>query len=1057
MADADYISEKQNILSIQLGKYMSVAKDAYLGAIHALYSEEYPDRLAQFAYSLREVIDLLTRKNQNDVERKSPIAKEYRAHILASVIDPVGKQVYEFYSLYQQLVHQYDELSGYAHHRPTLEQIDAEKRLEIIEGILSRFTRPQIEILDDIDEIIYTNPSEEGAIKLKKYLFRWSSHSYLLEKLPCEWLEPLHNTGFFDNPPPMISKQKDSGKFYYWMPSGYLAKCVGSMPELVCEIILKYQFKDSDERNLTIYDDFLKCSLELSVTDMQKIAQKAIDEKWHDFAEPYLITKQYAELAERLYLAGKYDIAINMLSSLFTSIKTDSLKFYNNYIFEEILNKNISRLIEKNPLPVAKLLVFFIEHAIKHDNAKLDGNKSNQSDLSYLLLAAIEDHEQNHYNLHRILPLCMIKLRDCLMHLGYTNPQELKSNMNILSEKKYYIFRRLEIFLYDKFNSFFNDEISKTFVDFFDTDQVYHEYYNLIKNTFGKMPDEIQEKIMDKIEKTSLEKFNDVKINKGEKVANSRKKYWILRKLEPLHEYLEGKNKKLYEDLALELGKIKNPDFLSYMEVSMGKSAADPTTFEEKTPDEIFEIVKKYGPIDNTVMPSEDRIVASFEDYVSKNPLECSKKSSDIVGADRKIQYVFLSGLGNAINSKKQVDWASLLPVIKSIFGNAISSTSYRSTSFDPVMESFKIIEHGLKDTTKLDYILKDQIWEIITQMIEIGNNHPGCDEYSNESTNSLTIMINDLGGLSLNALFRYVIWCNGNEKSKHIFTEQIKKVVKNYVDKLHGDHTIAKHAALGLYTPTMFYFDEDWTDKLLDGKIFSNKDVKIAFWDSYVTNNVNKHLLTHLYKLYKEFLNGKILCDLHEKDVYQSTIDHVVLGYLYDVENYDKLFNDFINFIDDDDDDDIQSINNCGFFISRILADNPNVDTFKDKIEFLWQNQKFIDHIDLISWSAKSPFDKKKTMELILQYMKRCTKKFSATLFLLDELDKYIDDYPFEVAQCIELFINNLDDYRYLPRNIEDMIKTLSIKKIKNVDEICQNIKEKLVENGHNKYKDLF
>ena len=312
---------------------------------------------------------------------------------------------------------------------------------------------------------------------------------------------------FLTIPQPMTSKQRNSGKFYYWMPSGYLTKCVDSMPELVSEIILKCQFKNPEERNPAVYDDFLKCSLELSVIDMQKIAQKAIDEKWYDFAEDYLITEQYAKLAERLYLEGKYDIAIKILSNLFGSIKTNSLKSYDNYTFEEILNKKISRLAEKNPLHVARFLASFIEYAVKHDNEKIEDSKLKQYDSSHLLLSAIEDHEQNHSESYRILPLCIIKLRDCLMHLGHIDPQELKSNMSILSEKKYVIFRRLEIFLYDKFNSFFKHEISRTLVDFLDTPQVHHEYYNLIKNTFGKMPNEIQEKILDKIEKNILEKI----------------------------------------------------------------------------------------------------------------------------------------------------------------------------------------------------------------------------------------------------------------------------------------------------------------------------------------------------------------------------------------------------------------------------------------------------------------------------------------------------------------------------------------------------------------------
>ena len=115
-----------------------------------------------------------------------------------------------------------------------------------------------------------------------------------------------------------------------------------------------------------------------------------------------------------------------------------------------------------------------------------------------------------------------------------------------------------------------------------------------------------------------MKKFNDVKINESKKVSNSQKKYWILRKLEPIHEYLEGKNKKLYEDLALELGKIKNSDFLSYVEVSIGKSAADPKTFEEKTLDEIFEIVKKYRPIDTTY-PKTDHLVNKSRSIRSMN------------------------------------------------------------------------------------------------------------------------------------------------------------------------------------------------------------------------------------------------------------------------------------------------------------------------------------------------------------------------------------------------------------------------------------------------------
>ena len=62
MRMADNLSVEQRILCSQLKNYSYKIKDAYLGAIHALRTKDYEDRLVHFAHSLREVIDLLTKK-----------------------------------------------------------------------------------------------------------------------------------------------------------------------------------------------------------------------------------------------------------------------------------------------------------------------------------------------------------------------------------------------------------------------------------------------------------------------------------------------------------------------------------------------------------------------------------------------------------------------------------------------------------------------------------------------------------------------------------------------------------------------------------------------------------------------------------------------------------------------------------------------------------------------------------------------------------------------------------------------------------------------------------
>lgn len=277
------LSKRQLILCSQLEGYSPEIKCAYLGAIHVLHTEDYCDRLIHFAHSLREIIDMLARKRQTDEEHRKSLKPKERAQLLASVIDPVGKQFYEFEPMYTQLAQQYSELNKFVHHRSKLEQKSAEERLAMVEEILLYLTRSQVEILDKMNKIISSRPSREGAMKLKSYMFRWSSHSYLLEKLPCGWLKPLNDVGFFDNPRPM-SHSKAKNMFPHWIQSAYLTKCVDSMPDLVAEIILRCKFQRPEARNPVIYHDFLKCALEMSVTDMERIAQKSIDEKWYDFA-----------------------------------------------------------------------------------------------------------------------------------------------------------------------------------------------------------------------------------------------------------------------------------------------------------------------------------------------------------------------------------------------------------------------------------------------------------------------------------------------------------------------------------------------------------------------------------------------------------------------------------------------------------------------------------------------------------------------------------------------------------------------------------------------------
>ena len=1003
-----------------------------------LYVEDYDDRLVHFTHSLREVIDLLTRKKQPDEERIKPLPKELRIQSLASVIDPAGGRTNEFNSRYEQLCEEYNKLSKWAHHRRELDQTMAEKSLITVEQILSHLTTPQIEILDKIDEIIFSEPSIDNAQKLKERTLSRSSYLYLVDKLSCEWLKFLYVANAFETPQSTSTKIVESDLPMYWL-SLYLIKCVDSMPNLVTEVILKYKFKDLNTE-LVICKNFLTCSLSLSENNMEKIAQKAINEEWYNYANDYVTAKKYADLAECLYLKGKYNIALDMISCFLNSKHTEYIQSYRNDAIEQILNEKIPRFAKKNPLDIARLLASVLEDTLKQDA------ESGSDDSSCTLLSSIENHEQNNYYLHDIRASYMMCLRDCLTSLGCNNPAALKANMNILSKRRFCIFRRLEIFLYDKFQEIFHDEAIISIVNFVDVPQVHHEYYHLLKNTFGKMDKTVQRQIIDLIRTVCQTTFDEDRNQNNNEDANKRRDICILQKLEPIHDCLKEEDKEQYEGLVQKHGILPHPDFNSYAEISTEPQIG--MLFFEKTIGEVFAIIKK--PSIFYASSNENMMVASFEEFVRNNPMECSQKSSEIISLDSSIQNAFLSAIENSVSMKKEIDWNSILVLIEH-YADRVPSNSPSNFMFDPMLKCCEIIKIGL-EKYQIDYNLKDRIWNLVQKFITLSSvvNNENTS-YPDGGSNSLTISINNTGGVSFHTLFRYVLWCHHSEKSKDVFTDAIKKILEDYINKKIGNHTISRHSAIGLHLSTMLFFDSKWTDDVILAKIASSRPTKIAFWDSFVsyTHDVHQNTLIHMYKWYDEFLNGPITKKMHEKGFYRSTIQYVTLGYLYDVEHFDKIFQKFVC------NEDPASIKFCGQFISNILAENPDILKFKDKIILLWENQNFINHADLDMWFVHQPFDKKENIRLFLNYMQRHTGRFITWNFSIEELDGYIDDFPCDVVQCIKIFVDNSDPSHF-PDMLKLMLKKLLDAKIPTVYDSCEHIINNLVTCGHNDYRDL-
>ena len=763
------------------------------------------------------------------------------------------------------------------------------------------------------------------------------------------------------------------------------------------------------------------------------------------------LTEKYVELIEKLYLNGEYNLAIQLARSIFTPVlseschdcnQSDEAKEYRKvqapfefYLFEQILQDKISKLVEKNSIPITELLIDLLEETIQLYN-KGQGLTDPYEDGSLVWRHAIEDSGQNGFS--DINSIFVIHLRNCLLHIGTESKEKLKEMMSKIKSKTYWIYRRIELYVYTQFPHMFKQEIEDSLVQYFAESHTHHEYYNLIKKTFENASNPTRQKIFELIDAgLDDETFTKIKNHHTEEIAKNRKKYLKLEHLEPIKDHLDDDHQRTYDELVTEFGHPEHSDYQTYHTTTIGESPVDSAIFKGKTTDEVFEMVKKHVP--EGEFPFEDKTIRTFGEFVENNTLECSKKSLELKGIENGIQYELFSGLRNALEKNKSVAWDDVLSLIESVISSLHKNQNYVSKSYDPISAICSLLENGFKKDS-IDFEFKDRLWNTLKLMIDIGTQcHKLDEDYPNNNTDSLTMSINNVGGQSFHVIYQYAVWCEKHSTTKRFLESNVKQVFNDYLDQKLGSHTISRHAVLGACFPNFYYLDQDWVKTLLE-KIISSKNTKIAFWEGYVNwNTLYRYVFTDLFSLYGEFLNKDLVKNLERKQSYESTINHSLLAYFYDLENADTFFEKFLNNADYAD------IQHFVFQAGRVMdgkKDDPKFN--KKKLIKLWEYQSIIQH-DLDGWFRNSPLDRADTICRYTNYLQKYTGKINLYHKTLEELNSYLDDFPQLVTDCIKILVDKQEHNYILEKEMKPMVKLLLEKKDPSITEKCKSIIEKL------------
>ena len=1063
--EKEFINEEEEIKKIenQLESIQPKAIEPYLGSIQNLYDNSRHDRLAQFAYTLRETIDLLCRANQSDNERSNTrsLKSPKRLKLLEKVLYP------HIISAEQQgnclkLIEYYRELNTYAHHVEKITQEVAEQIHYCVQCILVEITKQSISFVGDVDDIIKQQPSHENAVKLRSIINSPELYNYALNNMDPSWFMHLYNANYFWKYDTIID--------YYNIT--YLIKCTDVHSDMITKCILDYEDHTDNDAYQVIYWKLIHCTKLLPIEQSLKIIEKIIKENWSKYGHTMNMCNEYIELALKLYRDQKYNKAMQLLQLLISLLNMKDIKIQENKLYA---SNEMLKFIDKKPNDIisafkhAFIVTFekynannkFInelflfsdqkidpklldnefdkfdyrsiikllkrEQEILSDNLSHDQKYAQNNNLKYAIeenLPEFIDHNsyeiievlvkliiytKNDYD-YNILPqnfsqFCIINCQNCIRNIDSDDASKLDKIIELLQDANTEECNNLKYYTYQTHKTYFQALIPKILVEQFYSDEKLSGYKELFHTEFEQLNEPIKFKILTLIdgycEQKYKERKDDISKIKFEEI-NNRYLYVMLK---PIFQYLTGDWRKKYKSL-LDKNIILQED---YTKVEKTLDPKPTNEFEFMSVIDVFNKIKKHTP--SSFPNIYDQTISTFQEYIKKNHQKCWSHLSLLDNANESVLYAFLNGIDEVIRNDEVVDWSEFFNfVIK------LSKKDVKGPIHNIIKESCWIIDYALENN-KINKNMDKILFNTIICLIKSKDVINGDKEFE-KHIDTLNTSRNNSNGLSYHILLEYESWSRRNFNDKDLFHNKIKPIIDDYI-KCQEIHTISRHAVLGLFFNVLAYHDENWARESIK-KLFKSRNTKIAFWDSYILNNLTRWNMKNLNELYGEFLNGAILNDYRCTRIYTRTISHVTLGYLHSLENCEQMLMKFISHAKEN------SISIVCDTIKDVLKGNENSAQFDDKIEKLWVNERVIKYGHLEILFDLSNFDKKISINLLAKYLEKSNKPINYIKDTLVKLEKYIDIDAEKVLLCMKYLVSKTN---YLPYN--EIKKLLKNKKL--------------------------
>ena len=809
-------------------------------------------------------------------------------------------------------------------------------------------------------------PSTELLDKFTALASKLESRAYFFERLKNpKWVSPLRERGFFDDPPRPENDNEGDIIFPLWPEGLYLTNMAPLVPKEIVTILKELEPSD----NPVVIRHVLNIASSLPASELQLVSNKMT--KWFKpevISYAYKFVDEAVQFVSCLTKAGRVDDSLTIAKKLLMvkayapspeTIEVGTLTHlravgeFSEQKYEDVAEHLFKILVPRTDFKGLKLFSNLLERALYISDPPDEISILGQ--FSYIWRPAIEAHILNHGN--DIKDILITIVRDAAIQLSHKGEEELKKVIDFLDTRT---LLHKRIALYSLTLSEYGTSLVKKHIsdkDLFDDRCVRHEYAKLLRQRFGDIDPDTQERVLNWISTgPDIEAYEQWCKMWGDPSPSEAaiRKYsdvWKRDWYHTLSEHLEGEDLTAYHKLISEYGESEHDDYLYEATVSWvgPRSPLTAEQISQRSPQSVINYLHNWQPSEHqwqidTI--SIEGLARLLESDVQERAEEYIAISETFINLDPTYVRHFFAGLRNELQNGKVFSWDEPLKLAQLVVAQPFEwSEFYPSKGRDEGWhwcrhQIASLLESGLADRDNpISFELRDKVWQLLEQLAA----DPDPPQYIKPyDADQIDPSINTNPGSAIHAIIEYAVWCY-RITGDLLLVAEAKKILESRLGTgQQFSPSPVVHSIYGRWLIRLINLDKAWVVDYLDHifpKSSELSSLRDAAWTAYLQfSQPHDDLFRILHSEYEAAIQRMATRDGSSK---RRRIDielgnHLVIFYCREVANY-EIVDDYFQMAGDE---------LASAVMKSIGADLKNIDgeldqTILKRIQDLWNERR--------------------------------------------------------------------------------------------------------------------